>query len=101
MMATDIEAMRTTLNGETARIDWSELQPFFARGLIIKVSAALDLVDVATHMALDDKAAIATWLEKKQVGKISDEVAQDWHERNPSLWTVVVAPWVLVQEKAH
>lgn len=100
-MAMDIEAMRATLNGETARIDWNELQPFFARGMVIKVSAALDLVEVAAHMAIDDKTAIAAWLEKEQVGKVSDEVAQEWHERNPSLWTVVVAPWVLVQEKAH
>lgn len=100
-MTMDIEVVRATLNGETARIDWSELQPFFARGMVIKVSATLDLVEVAAHMAIDDKSAMVTWMEKEQVGKISNEVAQDWHERNPSLWTVVVAPWILVQEKAH
>jgi len=100
-MSIDIEVMRAALNAETARIDWSELQPFFARGAIVRVSAALDLVDVAVHMALDDKIAIAAWLEKEQLGKVSDETARDWHERNPSLWTVVVAPWVLVQEQAH
>ena len=100
-MAIEIEVMRAALNRETAQIDWNELQPFFARGNIIKVSAALDLIEVAVRMALDDKTTLATWLKTGEVGKVSDEVALDWHGRNPSLWTVVVAPWVLVQEKMH
>jgi hypothetical protein len=27
------------------------------------------------------------------------EQAQDWQQRDPDLWAVVVAPWVLVQER--
>lgn len=100
-MTNDIEVMRATLNGETARIAWSELQTLFARGIVVQVDASLDLIDVAVQMALDDKNAIATWMEKKQVGKVNDETAQTWLERNPELWTVVVAPWILVQEKNH
>ncbi len=100
-MTLDIEVMRAALNRETAQMDWSELQPFFARGNIIKVSAALDLIEVAVRMALDDKSALATWLETGEVGKVSDELALDWHARNPALWSVVVAPWVLVQEKVY
>lgn len=100
-MTKDTEVMRAALNGETARIAWSELQTLFARGLVVQVDASLDLVDVAVMMALDDKIAIASWMENKQVGKVNDDTAQTWFERNPELWTVVVAPWVLVQEKAH
>ena len=100
-MANDIEVMRATLNGETARIAWSELQTFFARGMVVKVDSSLDLIDVAVQMALDDKIAIAAWMEKKQIGKVNDETAQAWLEGNPELWTVIVAPWILVQEKNH
>jgi len=36
-----------------------------------------------------------------KVAKVDDATAADWHSRNPALWAVVVAPWILVQERAH
>jgi len=31
--------------------------------------------------------------------RADDVDARDWERRNPVLWAVVVAPWVLVQER--
>jgi hypothetical protein len=87
------------LLGETASISWAELQPFFARGALLWVSPQLDLVAVGLALAQDDKASISAWLAAEQVGKISPSQAEDWLQRDPSLWSVVVAPWVLVQER--
>ena len=39
------------LLGETARISWAELQPFFARGVLLQVTAGEDLVAVAEALA--------------------------------------------------
>ncbi len=89
----------TKLLGETAAIGWQELQPFFARGVVLKVSAALNLVEVATAMSLDEKDAVAAWLNAGQLNRLDAEQAQDWLARDPDLWSVVVAPWVLVQER--
>jgi hypothetical protein len=94
------DTLYAKLLGETACISWAELQPFFARGALLWVSPELDLVAVALALAEDDKASMGAWLTSAQVGKISASQAQDWLQRDPALWSVVVAPWVLVQERA-
>ena len=60
------------LLGETAPIAWQELQPFFARGVVLWVAAALDLIAVALAVAEDDKASISAWLAADGVMFIRD-----------------------------
>lgn len=98
--ASAADTLYAKLLGETASISWDELQPFFARGALLWVSAELDLIAVALAVAEDDKASISAWLNTAQVAKISAQQADDWLQRDPALWSVVVAPWVLVQERA-
>lgn len=93
------ELLRAKLNGETSRLPWKELQRFFAAGSVIAVRNDLDLVDVATRIASDDKNAVAQWLANGSIGRVSDEQALAWLEADVSLWTVVVKPWVLVQQE--
>ena len=88
------------LLGETARISWQELQPFFARGSLLWASAGLDLVAVAEALAEDDRARVASWLESKQLATVAADVAEDMLQRDPELWAVVVAPWVVIQERS-
>jgi hypothetical protein len=38
-------------------------------------------------------------MQAGHIGKVTDEEARDWLARDPALWSVVVAPWVLVQER--
>lgn len=92
--------LRTRLNGETAKIGWGELERHFARGVVIAVASALDLIDVAVAMAEDDTAALAAWMRSGQVMRADAERAQRWVAEQPLFWAVVVAPWVLVQEHA-
>ena len=95
-----MDILHAKLLGETASIAWLELQPFFARGALLWVNPELDLVAVALALAQDDKASMSAWLTAAQVDKITAPQAQDWLQRDPCLWSVVVAPWVLVQERA-
>lgn len=95
-----VEILRAKLNGETAKVSWAEMQRHHARGVVVRVDGALDLVAVAVAMAQDDGAAIGGWMQSGQVGKVTDDQARDWLARDPMLWSVVVAPWVLVQEKS-
>lgn len=88
------------LLGETARISWVELQPFFARGALLWVDGALDLVAVAEALARDDRDSVAGWLEAGQLAGVSAPQAQDLLQRDPELWAVVVAPWVVIQERS-
>jgi len=85
------------LNLETGRLSWAEAERHFARGVVLKVAAELDLLEVAAAMAEDDKAAFALWLETGRVARASTADAIRWHEHQAEFWAVVVAPWVLVQ----
>ncbi len=92
--------LRERLHLETARISWPELERYFAGGKIIHVATTLDLVEVATTLAEDDTHKLQQWLQTQQVEQLRDEIAIDWANRHPdNLWAVVVAPWVLIQER--
>lgn len=88
------------LLGETAKISWQELQPFFAKGALLWVAPELDLVAVAEAMAQNDKACVSAWLEAGTLEKLGESRAADLVERDPELWAVVVSPWVVFQERA-
>ncbi|NWB94661.1 DUF2288 domain-containing protein [Pseudomonas gingeri] len=88
------------LLGETASIRWEELQPFFARGALLWVEPALDLIAAAEAVAENQSGKVAAWLESGELAKVSESRALDLFERDPTLWAVVVSPWVLVQERA-
>ncbi|MDQ9169516.1 DUF2288 domain-containing protein [Oxalobacteraceae bacterium R-40] len=87
------------LNMETAPMPWKELLKHFAAGIVIVVDNDLDLIQVAASVANDDKAAVKKWMLANQLMKVSDEQAQVWLEQDVLLWTVVVKPFILVQEK--
>lgn len=95
------DVLRAKLNGETARFAWKELQRFFATGAVIAVADGLDLVEVALQIAKDNKAAVEQWMAAGQLGQVADTQAQAWLESDAALWTVVVKPWILVQQRAH
>lgn len=96
------DLLRTKLNGETARFAWKQLQRFYASGAVIVVAEDLDLVEVAFQIAKDNKAAVEQWMAGNRLGRATDEQAQAWLDADIELWTVVVKPWILVQQpKAH
>lgn len=99
-MSEDSSTLYAKLLGETASITWQELQPFFARGALLRVASDFDLIEAAQAVALDDRDKVAAWLAEGRLGALASEQAQEWQQRDPSLWAVVVAPWVLVQERA-
>ncbi|PWG62565.1 DUF2288 domain-containing protein [Sediminicurvatus halobius] len=90
--------LETRLNTETGRISWAELERHFARGSVVRVAPNLDLVAVAAAFVRDDRPKVEVWLTSGEVRKATGEDAADWNRRDPALWAVVAAPWVLVQE---
>jgi len=90
--------LRAHLHGETGKLPWTELEKHFARGVVFKVKNGIDILDVAIVIARDDKDSLKIWLEDKSVSAVEIDDAQKWHETSASLWTVVVSPFILVQE---
>ncbi len=91
--------LRAKLNLETSQMQWRELLRYFAAGTVIAVSDELDLVEVAVCISNDDKASVAQWMAENRVAKVSDAQALAWLKADAALWTVVIKPWILVQQK--
>lgn len=84
-MTEQTSTLYAKLLGETAVISWAELQPFFARGALLQVDAALDLVEVAEALAGDDREKVAAWLSGGGLSKVGEDAAKDFLERDPTL----------------
>lgn len=87
------------LNLETSPIKWRDLQTYFARGHVVRVSPALDLLAVAAELTADNKAQFEHWMASNQVGEVTPDQARHWYDQDSELWAVVVAPWVLIQDR--
>ncbi len=94
------EEIKARLNLETSRIHWHELQTYYARGQVVRVSPELDLLNVATQLTADNKAQFEHWMSAGQVGDVPPDLGRAWYDRNAELWAVVIAPWVLVQDRS-
>ncbi|WP_188982548.1 DUF2288 domain-containing protein [Pseudomonas matsuisoli] len=93
------ETLYAKLLGETARIQWSELQPFFARGALMWVAPGQDLVAIAVAIAENRAQDVQAWLQQGVLRKLDDDTARRLAEQENDLWAVVLAPWVLVQDR--
>ena len=98
-MSDEISNLYAQLLGETAQISWAEIMPIFAKGMVLWVASEQDLVAVAEHIINDDKKQVSALMQQKALHNLSDEIAMDYAHRDPELWAVVVAPWVLIQER--
>ena len=96
----DIALEMAQLNQETARAPWRELQVFFATGKAVWVDSSLDLLEVAVALKHDSIDQVKQWQSQQLVAVVSDQQALGWYDNDRLLWTVVVKPFVLVQDKA-
>lgn len=96
---TEFASTTEKLLTETARIKWRELQRFFAQGAVLNVDASLDLVHIASLFADDNAKELEPLLGKLLIHQPSNEQARTWYNDDAELWSVVVSPYVLVQDK--
>ena len=88
------------LNAQTGTIGWPELARHFARGVVICVNSDQDLVEIAGKLVLDEADLIDGLLQQGVLHRAQDKEAMRWQEEQTKFWAVVVAPWVLVQERS-
>lgn len=90
---------RAKIIGETAQIEWKQLQKFFASGHVLHVSNELDLVQIAFDFSNDNAVDLKPYIEAEKIAPVSDQQALEWFEQDSIVWSCVVRPWVLVQSK--
>lgn len=95
----ELDEIRAQILAETAEIAWTELARHFAAGDTLAVDSDLDLIEVALQLHQDNAVQLAEWLSEGLVAPVSDELAQRWFSDETLVWTCVVKPWVLVQER--
>ncbi|MCL7744221.1 DUF2288 domain-containing protein [Guyparkeria hydrothermalis] len=96
--ALDDETLYADLVGQTAKIGWSEIERFFAKGQILRIAPSLDLVEVAFAMIRDRTEPVAAWQEAGDLAALDTDTARRWAGGDVTLWAVVTPPWILVQE---
>jgi hypothetical protein len=92
---------KETINLETARISWIELEVYYAGGNVISVSPELDLIDVALVITNDDSEQLKAWTTQGLIDNVTDEQAKQLHETDATVWAVVIRPWILIQSIKH
>ena len=91
--------LRAKLYGETATTRWWGLQRFFAQGKVVRVAADLNLIEVGLALSRDQTDLFRDWLAKGKVALVADQQARAWLATDAHLWTLVIKPWILVQER--
>tara|TARA_R110001592_G_scaffold363398_2_gene688059 strand:- start:128886 stop:129224 length:339 start_codon:yes stop_codon:yes gene_type:complete len=91
--------LRREYLSQTAGIHWHDLQTWYARGSVIRVDGAMNLVEVAVQLGLDNTAQFKQWITEGSIVPVDDEQALAWYETNQEMWAVVAPPWVLVQQR--
>lgn len=94
--------LRAALKEALDEAEWSWLAPHLERQAVILVSQDLDMIEVGMKIAEDDAATVQEWIKNEQIGKPTEAQVHTW-EINPTkrFTTLVVQPYVLVQERAH
>jgi hypothetical protein len=87
------------LNAQTGKIEWRDLIRHFARGVVVCVQQGQDLVGIADFLVKNQSDEISSFYEKGILHLAADEDAMRWEKNKTQFWAVVVAPWVVVQEK--
>lgn len=93
-----IQREKAKIVGETAKAPWKELERFYAQGILILVSDTLDLVEVGFAISSDNTKQVNQWMESSLLTRQFDQLAIEWEKNNSDVWTVVIRPWILVQD---
>ena len=94
------ELLRQEFHSQTARINWHDLQTYYAHGSVVWIDPGQNLVEVAVQLGMDNRPQFQRWIESGEVAPVSKEQALAWYETNQELWAVVAPPWVLVQQRS-
>lgn len=94
-------ALLEKLRHESGIAKWSLLRDHIERDATFIVASGTDMIEVAYQIAQDNTKQVSQWLDEGQLVKPSPEQIADWQNSQPNFSSVVVAPFVLIQEVSH
>ncbi len=94
------EDLRAELKEMTGTVQWEWLKPHAQRDVVVVVSSQLDLLVVGEALATDNTQIVERWITEQLVGKPTAEQLADWSRENKRLTSLIVQPFVLVQDRS-
>lgn len=92
--------LRAQLDENLDEAEWEWLIPHVQRDSVIVVAKELDLLDVGEAIASDKASTVQNWIDEALISKPSEVQMGEWNmQREKRFSTLIVQPFVLVQEK--
>ncbi|MDF5725472.1 MAG: DUF2288 domain-containing protein [Rhizonema sp. PD38] len=92
--------LRAELTENLDEAEWEWLIPHVKRDAVIVVAAELNLLDVGVAIAGDNLSFVQTWIDEALIAKPSSTQMGKWNsDAKRRFITLIVQPYVLVQEK--
>ena len=93
--------LRAQLDENLDEAEWEWLIPHVQRDSVIIVTSELDLLEVGEAIAADKASTVQNWIDEALIAKPSAAQIGEWNmQREKRFDTLIVQPFVLVQEKA-
>ena len=81
-------------------VQWALLKPHVKRDAVVVVNSHLDLVDVGVAIATDNTQAVERWITEQLIMKPNAKQLTQWEAGNTQFQSLIVQPYVLVQDTA-
>lgn len=96
-----MQDLRAELGENLDEAEWDWLIPHVQRDAVVVVEQELDLLDVGVAIALDDVSVVQQWIGEELIHKPKAIQVSEWNgDRNKRFNTLIVQPYVLIQELA-
>lgn len=94
--------LKETLEESLDQAEWEWIAPHIERQSVVVVAQDLNLVEVGMKIAQDDAPTVQDWIKKDLLTRPSTTQIRNW-EQNPGkrFSTLIVQPYVLIQEQAN
>lgn len=93
--------LRAELTEGLDEAEWEWLIPHVQRDAVILVASGLNLLDVGEAIANDNTQSVQQWIDEQLITKPSVDQVGEWNgDRQKRFNTLIVQPFVLVQEIA-
>jgi len=94
-MAGDLHAELTEMMGP---VQWEWLKPHVQRDAVVVVNDQLDLVTVGVAIASNNTQSVERWINEQLILKPNAEQLVVWSSENKRFNSLIVQPYVLVQD---
>jgi hypothetical protein len=93
--------LRAELTEGLDEAEWEWLIPHVQRDAVILVAPELNLLDVGEAIANDNTQSVQQWIDEQLITKPSVDQVGEWNgDRQKRFNTLIIQPYVLVQEIA-